>query len=452
MWQPTEWLMRGPADADISSMGTTLLVATRRGSVTATRRVGGARRPRRWQHAFFYSWLVLAAGWPLSELAAAGRPVAVPLVLIAAMAGWYAVWQVLRPEPTGPSLGIYLAGAVLLWLVLVAADRSFLLVGLNILAPYCLHSLPTGLLVVASLTGGWLWLRLASTGSLSWPEIVIAALIAVSGSTTVGYISSLARTSAERQRLLDQLQAAQAARAAAERRAGVAAERQRVSRDLHDTVTQGLTSVVMLLEAAEESQAPADPASPHVTRALRAARDSLTESRRVVRALRPTQLADADLPDALRRLTAQLSDETGMRTQTTLTGTARPLNPHLQTALLRIAQEAVSNVRRHAHATQATLTLSYMDDLVALDVHDDGEGFDTRRRGTPDGQPGGVGLRIMRERVSELGGAIVVESRPGGGTTVAATVPVDVPTTADPAPPPDRHEPVVAGPQPDGQR
>lgn len=389
------------------------------------------RRPV-WQHAIFYSWLLLATVGPLSDRFQSGRPLLLPVALIVALGAWYASWHVPRERAAGRVPSVYLAGAGLLWLALLAVDSSFLLVGLNVFAPYCMQTLRIGLTVVALCTGGWLWQRLVATGSLSWREIVIAALFAVSGFTAVGYISSLARTSAERKRLIDQLEAAQAGRAAAERQAGMAAERQRLARDIHDTLTQGFASIVMLLEAAEALLPTGDPARRHVSQALRTARESLGESRRVVWALRPGQLGGGELPDALQRLAERLSDETGVHTEAVVTGTPRPLSPQAQTALLRVAQESLSNVRRHARAGRVSLTLSYMDDVVALDVQDDGDGFDAGRIAALEEQLAGVGLKAMRERVEELGGRLVVESTPGEGTTVAATLPSQ---TAQPPPP-----------------
>ncbi|MGH3646445.1 MAG: sensor histidine kinase [Micromonosporaceae bacterium] len=392
---------------------------------------------RVWQHALFYSWLVLATVWPLSDRLQDGRSILLPLVLTAALALWYAVWLVIGPPPSQRSLWVYLAGAGLLWLGLLVIDDSFLLVGLNVFAPYCLQTLRVGLVAIGLFAGGWFWQRLAAEGAVTWQDVVITALIALCGAAMVGYVSSLSRTSAERKRLLDQLRTAQDARAAAERQAGAAAERQRLARDIHDTLTQSLASIVMLLEAAEASAA--DGAGRHVTRALRVARDSLVESRRVVWALPPGQLDDGELPEALAQLVTRLSEETGIRGDTVLTGSVRPLGPRTQTALLRVGQEALSNARRHANASRVSVTLSYMEDVVALDVQDDGTGFDARRTGLNGGTATGVGMRSMRERVEELGGALVVESAHGEGTTVAATVPAEPandaatdPTSRDP--------------------
>jgi signal transduction histidine kinase len=367
------------------------------------------RSRRRWQHAFFASWLVLTSAGPLMEVGQV-----LPVALVAGLAAWYAVWFVLRTPPAGEVPLPYMVGGGLLWLGLFAIDSSFLVVCLSVLVPYCMDAVRIGLVAVLSCAGGWLWHSYHEGGSITWTEIAITALIAISAAASVGYFYSVARQSAERKELIDQLQAAQEARAAAERQAGVAAERQRLARDIHDSLTQGFASVVMLLEAAQERL----PDDRHLTQALRAARENLAESRRVVGALRPGELDDGGLPEALRRLSGRLSDETGIDAHTVITGALRPLDAHIQVELLRVAQEAVANARRHAHAEQVTLTLSYMEDLVVLDVHDDGDGFDPERAAA------GHGLLIMLERMEQLGGTLLVESASGEGTTIVASLPV----------------------------
>ena len=237
---------------------------------------------------------------------------------------------------------------------------------------------------------------------------------------SVGYVGAIVRQSRERQRLLEQLQATRAELAAAERHAGMLQERQRLARDIHDTLSQGFASVVLLLEAAEESLATGRPVDQHIAQALRSARDNLAESRRVVWALRPRPLAERSLPRALEELAGRLAEETGLHAQTTVTGPERPLGAEAEAALLRIAQEALANVRKHAAALKVTLTLSYLDDVVVLDVADDGVGFDPA---ATEAAASGLGLRAMRERVTQLGGHLSIESAPGQGTTIAAELP-----------------------------
>jgi signal transduction histidine kinase len=154
-----------------------------------------------------------------------------------------------------------------------------------------------------------------------------------------------------------------------------------------------------------------------VAAAIRLARESLTEARRSVDALRPEPLEGCRLSEALAGVAERWSALNGIRVQVTTTGTARPIDPQVEFALLRAAQEALANVARHAHATRAGLTVSYMENEIALDVRDDGKGFD------PAVLAHGFGLVAMRQRIAGLSGTLQVESEPGGGTAVSACVP-----------------------------
>jgi signal transduction histidine kinase len=205
------------------------------------------------------------------------------------------------------------------------------------------------------------------------------------------------------------------------REAGVLDERRRMAREIHDTLAQGLTGIVTQLHAAERAteRTPADPAGwrRHVAAATRLARESLTEARRSVDALRPEPLEGCRLSEALAGVAERWSALNGISAQVTTTGTARPIDAEAEFALLRAAQEALANVARHAHATRVGLTISFMENEVALDVRDDGVGFDPAALGH------GFGLVAMRQRIARLSGSLQVESEPGGGTAVSACVP-----------------------------
>jgi signal transduction histidine kinase len=266
---------------------------------------------------------------------------------------------------------------------------------------------------------GWIWQLSRERGGVPWPAVAAVCVFAAGTLLSVAYVGTVVRQSRERQRLIEQLQATRAELATAERQAGKLAERQRLARDLHDTLTQGFASVVLLLEAAQESLALGRPVDRHIQQALRAARDNLAESRRVLWALRPRPLAEQPLPQALGELTGRLAEETGLRAEALVTGTVRSLPAQVEETLLRVGQEALANVRKHAAASRLTVTLSYLDDAVTLDVHDDGVGFEQAAAATAGG---GLGLVAMRERVEGLGGRLVVESAPGEGTTIAVEV------------------------------
>jgi signal transduction histidine kinase len=209
------------------------------------------------------------------------------------------------------------------------------------------------------------------------------------------------------------------------RRSGVIGERKRLAREIHDTLIQGFASIVVNLEAAEGSMEGADGPFPrHLEEARATAREGLSEARRIVWALRPGALDGAPLPDALSRLAARWSKANGVAADVAVTGETVPLPTEMEVTLLRVAQEALNNVGKHAAAGRAVLTLSYMGDRVTLDVMDDGVGFKPDGAFLQAGPGGGFGLRAMRERVEGAGGTLLVESEPGGGTTLAAGLPV----------------------------
>jgi signal transduction histidine kinase len=205
------------------------------------------------------------------------------------------------------------------------------------------------------------------------------------------------------------------------REAGVLEERQRMAREIHDTLAQGLTGIITQLEAVQQA-GPGPDWERRITNAARLARHSLTEARRSVRAVRPESLENTRLPEAVADVAAQWSADNGVRAEVTTTGTVLGLHPEIEVTLLRVAQEALANVAKHAAASRVGITLSYMEDVVSLDIRDDGAGFDPKKRRSPDGT-GGFGLTGMRQRVRRLAGHLAVESEPGHGTAISASVP-----------------------------
>jgi signal transduction histidine kinase len=217
------------------------------------------------------------------------------------------------------------------------------------------------------------------------------------------------------------------------REAGMLDERQRMAGEIHDTLAQGLAGIITQLQAGQEASD--DPAEQrrHFDTATRLARESLSEARRSVHALRPEPLERARLGEALAGVAKRWSALHGIPVQVTTTGTVLALRPEAELALLRTAQEALANVAKHAAAERVGLTLSYMADEVVLDVRDDGRGFDPdlssppdRDRAAVDGHPpsGGFGLIAMRQRIEGVSGRLQVESEPGAGTAISVSVPV----------------------------
>jgi signal transduction histidine kinase len=247
---------------------------------------------------------------------------------------------------------------------------------------------------------------------------------AVSIAVVWGY-QALYRESEHRRRLIEELTATRADLAAAQPTAGVLAERERLAREIHDTLAQGFSSIQLLLHAAERAL-PGAPqkAVGHVEQARQAAADNLAEARRFVAALAPPALDGTSLAGALERMCATVSARHRLTARFHLTGDQRPLTSAQEAALLRIVQSALANTVRHAEAASVDVTLSYLDDHIAVDIIDDGHGFDPHRLAAPDAQRGGFGLAAMRARVLALGGTLTVESVPGHGTALAAQLPL----------------------------
>lgn len=208
------------------------------------------------------------------------------------------------------------------------------------------------------------------------------------------------------------------------RQSAVISERNRLAREIHDTLAQGLTGVIVQLEAAEDARSrDLDiEAGAHIARARELAAASLREARRSVHAIRPEALSRMDLCAALADLVDKATSRTSLAGSVSVEGDSRPLPKSWEDNLLRIAQEALTNVQRHARATEFHARLAFASDSLQLALDDNGQGFD------PNQKPDGFGLRGMRERVEAMGGSLTVESRPGSGTRIAVVLTLPSPT------------------------
>ena len=321
---------------------------------------------------------------------------------------------------------IVIIGVIILWFALVTMSPAYYFTLFGLFGQVFGHlSLRDGVIAVLILTGSIIYEQLADAGatvSLTNPTIW-AFLFTALGAIILGvWITAIIGQSTRRRQLIEQLEATQAELAAAERRAGILEERQRLARDIHDTLAQGFTSIVMHLEAADQALPDdLDTLQKHLDRARGTARTSLEQARRVVHALRPQSLDQRSLPDAIERTAVRWQEETGIPLTTTTTGDPIPLHPDIEVTLLRATQEALANIRKHAQATAVQLTLSYIDDVVVLDVQDNGVAF-AGAAASP--LSGGYGLQAMRERVEQCGGSVTLESEPGEGTTVVVSIPI----------------------------
>ncbi len=272
-----------------------------------------------------------------------------------------------------------------------------------------------------------------------WPErdswvffgvLIVFQTLAIGFGILLG--EKLSNLSEERREAVARLEAAleentglQAQLVAQAREAGVLEERQRLAREIHDTLAQGLAGIITQLEAARHAdgrQAPGEGETAlerHLENALRLGRESLAEARRSVHALRPAHLEGAGLPEALEQVARDWEAVNGTPVEVNTTGERQALPPEVEAALLRTAQEALANIARHAGAGRVGLTLTFLGETAALDIVDDGVGFD------PQAQTGaGFGLASMRQRLGQVGGWLEIESEPGAGAALSARVPL----------------------------
>jgi two-component system NarL family sensor kinase len=204
-------------------------------------------------------------------------------------------------------------------------------------------------------------------------------------------------------------------------RLGAVEERNRLAREIHDTLAQGLTATALQLESADVLlDAGSEKAHEPLRRALSLTRSNLEEARRSVLDLRAAPLEGRSLSEALKALVERWEAETGIAARYRAVNGSRPLPPRVEAALYRICQEALTNAASHAGAGRVTVWLVATPDRVRLAVEDDGRGFDASD--VPDDRHGLLG---MSERAKMIGGAFEVRSEPGAGTRIEATVPLE---------------------------
>ena len=232
-------------------------------------------------------------------------------------------------------------------------------------------------------------------------------------------ILSISKQNEERRRLIEELREREAEVAALSAARGAEAERSRISREMHDTLAQGFASIVTLGHAVlgELDRDPAG-ARRHVELITENARENLAESRRIIAALGPGRLTDASLLEAVQRTVDTWRETTGIDIRLTVSGQPAPTGPTIDVVALRLLQEGLENVRKHAQASSVSVGLNYSERELAVEVCDDGTGFD------PTTVDAGYGLSGMRSRVGEIGGSFNLVSEPGQGTTIHAVLPL----------------------------
>lgn len=331
-----------------------------------------------------------------------------------ALAGWYAAVgaPALAREQRGAGLR-YVTGAVPLTVAVFALDPVGSIM-LFMLYPHVWALLPMRRAVAATVVALVATAAVTTAQTGFSPEIAVMVLVGLVVALALGvWITRIIEQSRQRAQLVADLAATRAELAEVSRRAGAMAERERLAHDVHDTLAQGFTSVLLLLQAAE-SAADLDTARHHVCRAQTTARENLAEARALIADLAPPALHGGSLPDALAQLVDRLSGDLGVRPSLAVRGDPRVLPAEHDVVLLRVAQEALANVRRHAGASRVDVSLCYDAASVVLRVADDGRGFDLSSA------TGGFGLSGMRARVEQVGGGFTVRSAPAAGTTVEA--------------------------------
>lgn len=358
--------------------------------------------------------LVIARAW-LAPIDASVAVIALSILLLATYALGALLARVADTRSRVPGL-LWLLALTSEWLVLLwlTPEAAYLVFPLCFLYLH-LAGRAWGAVAILAATGiaitslgvhtGW------SVGGVVGP-LVGAGVALIIG---LGY-QALAREAEERDALMRELLATRGQLAATEHESGVLAERARLAREIHDTLAQGLSSIQMLLHAAERAD-PARPGVEHIRLARETAAANLAEARRFIRELTPPDLDDEGLGGALRRLASSHWATQGLQVEVQVSD-AVDLPMHLQTALLRIAQGAIANVIQHARATTVVVVLVSDGDRLRFVIADDGVGFDPGE--SEDGhRSDSFGLQATRERVDQLGGVLTIDSEPGTGTTLA---------------------------------
>ena len=252
-------------------------------------------------------------------------------------------------------------------------------------------------------------------------DVLLVMLLQLALALLLGlFITGIIDQAERRAVLIDQLERTQAELTETEHARGVLAERERLAREIHDTLAQSFTSILTLSQATDVAlPSGAAAARERLTLIERAAREGLAESRALVGALGPIDLVDTSLAEAVERVVARFGTETGLPAVMTVSGRPRSLPANYEVVLLRAAQEALANVRRHARAQAVRVTLTFPPDgpgSATLEIADDGTGFDPL-------EARGYGLRGMRARVEQVGGTLEIASGVGTGTSIRVLVP-----------------------------
>ncbi|WP_125100679.1 sensor histidine kinase [Leucobacter chromiireducens] len=380
-----------------------------------------------------------------------GTPTAAVLACGIAFLAWHTAGTLIPARRRTPGVAIWwLAGLTVVWAAAISVSAEFVWLAflLWLLAGHLLP-LRWGLPYAVAVLAAVVLAPILHHGATSYANVfgpLIGGIFAFGISR--GYLQLL-RDAAERERLVDSLTRAQRETAElqdelalAQRESGAIAERTRISRDIHDTIAQALSSIKLLAHA--ERNRTADAAAERTLQQVETlAGESLADVRRIVAALVPAELEEDALAAALRRMLDRAGEEAGLQVELHVDDSLPLLPTATEVALLRAAQSGLANVRLHAGASRVVVSLIDADGTVRLDIIDDGAGFDVAAwERDADHRSASYGLRFMRARLRELGGGLDIESAPGDGTALSVHLPLhpapsrpaaDHPAPEDPA-------------------
>ena len=348
------------------------------------------------------------------------------LVLLSLFAGLYFVGSYYLERMTGVWKLAWLIALTVVWIadILVASAGIYLLFVLFFLYLRVLGMVWGSISVIfgTAVSVGIQIPQGLTFGGVMGP--VVSALVTVA----IFYaFTRLHEINTERTALIRELMETREQLAETERAAGVAGERQRIAHEIHDTLAQGLSSIQMLLHAANrdlDGEINVDKARERIGLARQTAADNLQEARAMIAALQPAALSQTSLVGALDRMAQGFAAAADLNIEVEADGEVTQLPMKLEAVLLRIAQGAVGNVAKHAQATRARITVSYSDDAVRVDIVDNGVGFDVKAVESRPAGLGHIGLAAMKRRAEEVSGEVVIESSPGNGTAVSVSVPL----------------------------
>ncbi|MGW7291786.1 sensor histidine kinase [Streptomyces xiamenensis] len=374
--------------------------------------------------------LVGAVAVPLGVAIAVDVTVAIgqrllALCTLAVIVAWYAVVAPQAMENRDECWGVvyFAALAVAFPLLLAIAPMSGVLLfalcpQLFVMISRWRVRLPLLLILYAELA----WAMVARVGVSRYTLAMVGVTVLIPMTVTIlvgAYLTGIREQNRKRAALIEELTRTRAALERAGHEAGVHAERERLAAEIHDTLAQGFTSILMLAQTARTTLLRDTTAADNQLDILeKTARENLAEARSLIAALAPVDLTGRSLADALDRLAARHIRDTGTHVEVLIVGERSGAPTGTDVALLRTAQEALANVGKHADATTVRIELRHENGLMILTVTDDGRGFD------PATVRGGYGLPGIRTRAATLGGSCTVRSAPGQGSTVRVDLPM----------------------------